>query len=77
MANSLNRVMLMGNLTRDVELRAVGGSGQQVAKIGLALNRSFTTASGEKRDEVTFVEKEGIKGPQASTVKPVGRHSGV
>ena len=49
MANSLNKVMLMGNLTRDVELRAVGGGGQQVAKIGLALNRSFTTQSGEKQ----------------------------
>jgi len=58
MANSLNRVLLMGNLTRDVELRAVGGSGQQVANVGLALNRSFTTASGEKRDEVTFVDCE-------------------
>ncbi|MBX3381655.1 MAG: single-stranded DNA-binding protein [Phycisphaeraceae bacterium] len=58
MANSLNRVMLMGNLTRDIELRAVGGSGQQVAKLGLALNRSFTTASGEKREEVTFVDCE-------------------
>ncbi|MBL8875569.1 MAG: single-stranded DNA-binding protein [Phycisphaerae bacterium] len=58
MATSLNRVLLMGNLTRDVELRAVGGSGQQVANVGLALNRSFTTASGEKRDEVTFVDCE-------------------
>jgi single-strand DNA-binding protein len=58
MANSLNKVMLMGNLTRDIELRAVGGGGQQVAKIGLALNRSFTTQSGEKREEVTFVDCE-------------------
>ena len=58
MASSLNRVMLMGNLTRDIELRAVGGSGQQVASIGLALNRNFTTASGEKREEVTFVDCE-------------------
>ena len=58
MANSLNKVMLMWNLTRYIELRAVGGGGQQVAKIGLALNRSFTTQSGEKREEVTFVDCE-------------------
>ncbi len=54
---SYNKVLLMGNLTRDVELRAIG-SGQSVAKIGLAVNRNFTTASGEKREEVTFVDCE-------------------
>ncbi|MFN9941099.1 MAG: single-stranded DNA-binding protein, partial [bacterium] len=48
----------MGNLTRDIELRAVGGGGQQVARIGLALNRNYTTQSGEKREEVTFVDFE-------------------
>lgn len=58
MAGSLNRVILMGNLTRDVELRAAGGSGSQVAKIGLAVNRNFSTASGEKREEVTFIDCE-------------------
>lgn len=58
MAGSMNRVFLMGNLTRDVELRAAGGSGSQVAKIGLAVNRTFSTASGEKREEVTFVDCE-------------------
>jgi single-strand DNA-binding protein len=54
---SFNKVILMGNLTRDVELRAIS-SGQQVGKIGLAVNRHFTTASGEKREEVTFVDCE-------------------
>jgi single-strand DNA-binding protein len=58
MASSLNKVILMGNLTRDIELRAVGGGGQQVARIGLALNRNYTTQSGEKREEVTFVDCE-------------------
>ena len=48
---SFNKVILMGNLTRDVELRAIS-SGQQVGKIGLAVNRHFTTASGETREEV-------------------------
>jgi single-strand DNA-binding protein len=54
---SFNKVILMGNLTRDVELKAIG-SGQSVAKISLAVNRNFTTASGEKREEVTYVECE-------------------
>jgi single-strand DNA-binding protein len=56
--SSLNRVTLMGNLTRDIELKAVGGSGQQIARIGLALNRNYTTQGGEKREEVTFVDCE-------------------
>ncbi|MDX2147731.1 MAG: single-stranded DNA-binding protein [Planctomycetota bacterium] len=54
---NLNKVMLMGNLTRDVELRSVG-SGQQVAKIGLAVNRRWRTPEGEDREEVTFVDCE-------------------
>ncbi|MBS0189197.1 MAG: single-stranded DNA-binding protein [Planctomycetes bacterium] len=58
MAGSFNRVFLMGNLTRNVELRSVGGSGSQVANVGLALNRNYTTQSGEKREEVTFVDCE-------------------
>ena len=56
--SSLNKVILWGNLTRNIELRAVGSSGQQVAQIGLALNRKYTTQSGEKREEVTFVDCE-------------------
>lgn len=52
-----NKVTLMGNITRDIELKSIAG-GQSVAKIGLALNRSFTTSSGEKRDEVTYVDCE-------------------
>ncbi|MEI7656504.1 MAG: single-stranded DNA-binding protein [Phycisphaerae bacterium] len=56
MAN-FNKVILMGNLTRDVELKSIG-SGQSVGKIGLAVNRNFTTASGEKRTETTYVDCE-------------------
>lgn len=58
MAGSFNRVFLLGNLTRDVELRAVGGGGNQVANLGIAVNRSYTTQSGEKREEVTFIDCE-------------------
>lgn len=56
MAN-FNRVFLMGNLTRDVELRSIS-SGQQVAQIGLAVNRRWVGQDGEQREEVTFVDCE-------------------
>lgn len=50
----LNRVFLLGNLTRDPELRYVP-SGAPVATFGLAVNRRFMTQHGEKKDEVCFV----------------------
>lgn len=53
MARSLNRVQLIGNLTRDPELRYTP-SGSAVCTFGLATNRSWTTDSGEKREEVDF-----------------------
>lgn len=56
MAGSLNRVILMGNLTRDVELRPVGDG--NVGNFGIAVNRKFRTQSGEDREEVTFVDCE-------------------
>jgi single-strand DNA-binding protein len=56
MAGSMNKVFLMGNLTRDIELRPVGDT--QVGNIGLAVNRRFRTASGEDREETTFVDCE-------------------
>ncbi|MBU4343009.1 MAG: single-stranded DNA-binding protein [Candidatus Omnitrophica bacterium] len=54
MAN-LNKVFLMGNLTRDPELRYVP-SGAPVATFGLAVNRRFVTQQGEKKDDVCFVQ---------------------
>jgi single-strand DNA-binding protein len=57
MAGNFNQVLLMGNLTRDVEL-AHTSANQAVAKFGLAINRYYTTAAGEKREEVTFVDCE-------------------
>ena len=53
MARSLNRVQLIGNLTRDPELRYTP-SGSAVCTFGLATNRTWTTDSGEKREEVDF-----------------------
>jgi single-strand DNA-binding protein len=60
---SFNRVLLMGNLTRDIEVRQTTGS-QVVANFGLAMNRRYKTAAGEEREEVTFVDCEAW-GPQA------------
>ncbi|MFN9993997.1 MAG: single-stranded DNA-binding protein, partial [Phycisphaerales bacterium] len=57
MADSLNKVMLMGNITRDIELKHTQ-SNQAVATIGIAMNRSWKTPDGEKREDVTFVDCE-------------------
>lgn len=54
---SLNKVMLMGNLTRDPELR-VTPKGTSICQFGLAINRQFKMESGETREEVTFVDIE-------------------
>lgn len=50
---SLNKVQLIGNLTRDPELRYTP-QGTAVCTFGLATNRSWTTESGEKREEAEF-----------------------
>lgn len=52
-ARSLNKVQLIGNLTRDPELRYTP-QGTAVCTIGLATNRSWTTDTGEKREETEF-----------------------
>src|SRR5580658_3499099 len=54
MAN-LNRVLLIGNLTRDPELRYTP-KGTAVTEIGLAVNRVYSGEDGEKREEVTYVD---------------------
>ncbi len=53
MARSLNKVTLIGNLTRDPELRYTP-SGTAVCTFGLATNRQWTTDSGEKKEDVEF-----------------------
>ncbi|MBI2443431.1 MAG: single-stranded DNA-binding protein [Candidatus Levybacteria bacterium] len=53
MARSLNRVELIGNLTRDPELRYTP-SGTAVCTFGLATNRSWTTETGEKKEDTEF-----------------------
>jgi single-strand DNA-binding protein len=63
---SLNKVLLMGNLTRDPETRVLP-KGTSVCQFGLAINRKFKTESGESREEVLFVDVEAW-GKQAETV---------
>ncbi len=53
MARSLNRVQLIGNLTRDPELRYTP-NGTAVCSFGIATNRNWTTDTGEKREETEF-----------------------
>ena len=55
MAANLNKTFLIGNLTRDPELRYIP-SGTAVANFGLAVNRKYTNSDGEKMDDVCFVD---------------------
>lgn len=57
MAGNLNKVLLMGNLTRDVDLRHTP-SNMAVANIGLAINRRYRGNDGEMKEETTFVDCE-------------------
>ncbi len=52
---SLNKVLLMGNITRQPELRYTPG-GSAVSTLGLAVNRRFKDATGAVKEEVTFVD---------------------
>ncbi len=53
MAKDLNKAMIIGNLTRDPELRTTPG-GQQVANFGVATNRQWKNAAGERQEAVEF-----------------------
>ena len=52
---SYNKVILMGNLTRDPEMKMTP-SGQAICKFGLAVNRTYTGSDGQKREDVLFVD---------------------
>lgn len=54
MPASLNRVLLIGNLTRDPELRYIP-SGQAVTTFTVAVNRTYTAGSGERKEETSFI----------------------
>ena len=50
-----NKVILVGNLTRDIEVRYTS-SGMAIAKVGIATNRKFKSATGEMKDETMFID---------------------
>lgn len=52
---SFNKVILLGTLTRDPELKYTP-KGTAIADIGMAINRNYTADNGEKREEATFVD---------------------
>jgi single-strand DNA-binding protein len=54
---NLNRVLLIGNLTRDPELRVLP-KGTSIAAFGLAINREWKDEAGQKKEEVTFIDCE-------------------
>lgn len=63
---SFNKVILMGNLTRDPELR-VTPNGNSICKLGLATSRVYATRDGERREETTFVDIDAF-GKQAEVI---------
>ena len=61
-----NKVILMGNLTRDPEVRYTS-SGTAIAKLGMAINRYWRNQDGQQQEETTFVDVDAF-GRQAETI---------
>jgi len=72
---SLNKVYLMGNLCRDVEVRSVGPT--SVAKIRLAVNESYTAKSGEKVEKTVYVDIDAWDKLGENCARMVGKGSSV
>src|SRR6266850_5410645 len=64
--SNFNKVILAGNLTRDPEVRYTP-KGTAIAKLGLAINRTWKNEAGETKEEVTFVDIDAF-GRQAETI---------
>jgi len=72
---SLNKVYLMGNLCRDVEVRSVGST--SVAKIRLAVNESYTAKSGEKVEKTVYVDIDAWDKLGENCARMVGKGSSI
>ena len=70
---SFNKIILMGNLTRDPELRYTP-KGTAVAKLGLAVNRTWKTETGETKEDVLFIDVEAIGMRKREKRRPKGAH---
>lgn len=66
---NLNKVLIMGALTRDPEVKYTP-KGTALCQIGVAVNHTYKTADGEKREEVTFVDVEAW----GKTAEVIGEH---
>ena len=64
--SSFNKVILMGNLTRDPELRVTAGC-TSICKLGVATSRKYSTKDGEQREETTFIDVDAF-GKTADTI---------
>lgn len=71
MAN-FNKVIIVGNLTRDPELR-VTPQGLQIAKLSLAVNRNYKNANGEDQEETTYVDVDAFGKPAEIISKYMGK----
>lgn len=63
---SYNKVILIGNITRDLELRYIP-SGTAVVNVGLAVNERFRSSDGERREKTCFIDVD-VWGRQAETL---------
>ncbi len=63
---SFNKVILIGNLTRDPETR-VTPNGHTICKLGLAVSRTYSTRDGERKEETTFIDIDAF-GKQAEVL---------
>lgn len=66
MSASFNKVILIGNLTRDPELRSLP-SGNSIARLSLAVNRTYLDKEGNRKEETTFLDVDAF-GKQAETI---------
>jgi single-strand DNA-binding protein len=73
---NLNKVLLMGNLCRDPELRHLP-SGMAVTSLSLAVNRKWKNQQGEQHEEVTFVDLEAFGKPAETINQYLKKGSGV
>jgi single-strand DNA-binding protein len=71
MAN-FNKVILVGNLTRDPELR-VTPQGLSICKLALAVNRNYKTQGGEDQEETTYVDVDAFGKPAEIISKYMGK----
>ncbi len=71
----MNKVLIMGNLSRDVELRKAGTS--SVANVGIAINEKFKAKDGTYKESTTFVDCESWGSQAENLAKHLGKGSRV